>query len=523
MRRFNYRTIVVGLLACTCMLGLQSCDEENSPLGDLAEQCGFSCAAEGVAEGNASISGIPKVDAFFQAAVNFNRAAAKLSGEINASLDAIALSVGLQPGAAGAEIKAAVQAKLAANIDGGLTVKYDPPKCVVDANVALDAKARCEASATPPEATVECTGSCEVEVEAGAEVDCGAEADVVCTGTAPNLVCEGDCTGSCKLDVAATCDGKCTGGCQADVSGECEAKCVGSCSGQCSGGCAVEVSGQCNGTCEGSCDGACDGECSGSTDSGGVCDGECKGSCEGTCEGKCEVEAQARCDGECRGECSGTCEGKCEVEVNGSCEGECSGSCEMNAGAECKGKCEGECKYTPPDLKCEANAKVECKAKAQADAKVECSGRCDGEVKPPEVSAECEANVKAEANCSMECTPPSLDVSWAWNADLEGNVNAQAEFKAWLEGFKGNLSALLAAQANAEFVADAGVDLAAAAVGAVQGAIQGMTADANLMVAFKTKCALDELGPAAESIQGAGAELSASASAAVEVLAVIGG
>ena len=518
MRSFNYRFIGVGLAACLCMFAIQGCEE-------AAKQCGFECAAEGVAAGNASISGVPKVDAFFQAAVNFNRAAAKLTGEMNASLDAIALSVGLQPGAAGADIAAGVQAKLAANIDGGLKVDYQEPKCIVDADVALEAEARCEGSVKPPEATVECYGSCEVDVEAGAEVDCGAEADLVCKGTAPNLECSGTCTGSCQLDVAATCEGKCTGKCELEAAAACEGTCIGSCSGGCSGSCTVpEFSGACEGTCSGSCSGACEGECSGNTDATtGVCDAECKGSCAGTCAGTCEFEASGgSCQGECHGKCDATCTGKCSVEVNGSCDAECSGSCEMSAGATCSGKCEGECEYTPPSAKCEANARVECRAKAEVDAKVECSGRCNGEVKPPEVDVECEANVKAEANCSMECTPPALDVSWAWSAGLEGDVDAQAEFKAWLEGFKGNISALLAAQANAEFVADAGVDLAAAATGAVQGAFEEMAVEADLMVGFKLGCAVNELPKAAAAIQEAGNKLAASAEASVLVLTEIG-
>lgn len=437
MKRFNYGLIGIGIVAVLCMFCMQGCDKADgsSPidipagLEGIAEACGLdiNCEAGGVAEGNASISGIAEIDSFFAAVIEFNKATARISGKLNASLDAIAVSVGLDPGSAGADVAAAVDAKIKAAVSGGIEVKAQPAKCEVSAEAVLEASAQCDAEVKPGSAKVECSGSC--EVEASADASCSGDAQLVCKGTAPSLSCEGSCSGSCQLEVAA--------------------------------------------------------------------------SCEGTCRGDCSAECSVK-------DASGKCAGKCE--------GTCKGECQMSAGGSCSGKCEGECEYTPPSGSCEADAKVECKASANAS--VECEGRCDGEVTPPEVKAECEANVQAQASVSMECTPPSLEVVWNWSADLEGDVDAQAEFKAWLQGFKGEISAMLAAQAEANAVIDAGVGLAAAAEGAINGAASAV-GEGNVRAFIGAKCAIVELPNAAASVETGVNELKGSVEGAVEVLGAV--
>lgn len=425
MKRFYYGLIGIELAALALAPTLQGCGEATKA---AAAACGLECADKGVVDGNASISGIPNVDAFFAAAVNFKTAADNLNGSIRASLDAIALSVGLKQGAAAADIKAAVEAKIKANVSGSIKVKAQPAKCSVDANVAVAAKAKCEGTVKPPKATVECSGSC--EVEATADVKCDANADLVCHYTPADLNCKGTCSGTCQLESSLSCEG----------------------------------------------------------------------TCNGECTGECTVKDAS---GKCAGSCSGTCKG----------------SCEMKAGASCSGKCEGECTYTPPSGGCEANARVECKAKAGL--KAECSGRCDAEVEPPEVKAECEASVKAEASCNMECTPPQLQVDWQWAAGVQADVNAQAQFRAWLEGFKGNLSVLLAAKAKAKFVADAGASLGTAATGAFKGAIDKLTADADALAIIRIGCALKEAPKAGTMVKEAATTLSASVSDAASVVGAV--
>jgi hypothetical protein len=431
-----YKTL--GYLALpTLMIGMGSlaatgCDGEDGPLGDLASSCGLTCAAEGTAEGNFSISGIPNVDGFFAAVVRLNEASAQVTGNIQGELDAIAVSLGLEKGAGGADIKAALEAKIAANLEGGLSIEFAPPKCEVSASATIEATASCDVEVDAGEVSASCEGSCEAEVSASGEVECGAEAEVVCEGTAPNFACEGTCTGSCELEAGASCEG----------------------------------------------------------------------TCQGECEGTCTV---TNADGSC----------------NGSCEGECKGSCELTAGASCEGKCTGSCSYTPPDAKCEASASASCKADVEAEASVECTGSCDGKVTPPSASAECEASAQAEAEVSAECTPPSLEVNYELSAEVAADADATLEFNAWLSGFKGHLSALVAASAKADILADAALDLAASGKGAVVGVFDGLATSGDLKTSIGAGCAVAELGPAVELVVDAGAEVAAQVEATAQIVAVV--
>lgn len=427
-RMRSFGLIAGGMAAGLSITALQGCDDA---VGDLAEQCGLTCATEGVLEGNASISGVASVDAFFGAVVTFSRVSLEIAGGIQAELDAIALSLDLEPGASGADIKAAIQTKLEASINGGLQVKYAPPRCEVSVEATLEATAKCDAEVDPGMATVECQGSC--EASASAEAKCEGDAELRCVGQAPDFNCQGTCSGSCRLDVAAACEGTCRGECQGD--------------------CSVQ-------------------------DASGQCQGACNGMCQGTCE--------------------------------------------LSGGGSCSGSCEGECAYTPPSGMCEANATVRCEAKA--DAKVACNGRCDGEVTPPKAKAECEASAKAEANASVQCFPPQLEITWQWSAKLDGDVNAQAEFRAWLQGFRVRYAALIAALKRAELVVKVGADLAAAAEGAVKGSIDvAASGDVDLKTGVGLGCALNALGDVGTAVQQATGRLQGSITAAAEVSGSIGG
>ena len=219
--------------------------------------------------------------------------------------------------------------------------------------------------------------------------------------------------------------------------------------------------------------------------------------------------------------CSGTwsvtnAQGDCA----GRCDGMCQGTCELSAGGSCSGKCEGSCEYTPPSGTCEADAQVSCKA--MADASVQCNGSCKGEVEPPMAKAECQASAKAEANANVQCFPPSLEITWQWSASLMGDVNAQAEFKAWLEGFKLRYSTLLAALKKAELVIKVGGDLTAAAGGAVEGAVSvAAEGDVDLKASIGLGCALVELKSVGKVIGDGTAKLQASVSAAGEISTAI--
>jgi hypothetical protein len=391
--------------------------------------CGLGCPVEGLAEGNASISGLASVDAFFAAVVGFDKAALEVKAGVDAELRALAVSLELEAGASAADIRAALAAKFEGAIEGGLKVKYAPPRCTVDAKVAIDASAKCDAEIDPGMVSVECKGTC--TVDASASASCDASAKVMCKGTAPELKCSGTCSGTCKLE--------------GDL--------------------------QCNGTCNGGCDGDC------------------------TVRGA---------DGQCAGECVG----------------QCTGSCELKAGAACEGECQGSCEYEAPDGGCEAGAEVRCQA--AADASASCDGSCDGEVVPPKARAECEASVEAEAKLQAQCTPPSLEILWQWKEGFDGEVE-QAQFKAWVEGFRLRYAGLLAASARAKLVLEAGAGLGDAAVGLVSSVQADFAGDLSLRTSVGIVCAVAELESLGSLLQSGTGALSGSVSAVGEISAALAG
>jgi hypothetical protein len=410
----------LGLLVGASLTTLQACDP-----GDV---CDLSCPTEGVIEGNASITGIAQIDAFFGAVVDVNAAALSISGSLRSELDAIALSVDLQPGAAGADIAAAIEGKLMVATAGGIKVNFQPPRCEASVEVAVAAAAECDVEVDPGSASVECSGGC--EVEGGVMASCEADATLVCTGTAPNFACEGSCEGSCELDVGASCEG----------------------------------------------------------------------TCRGTCSGECSVR-----------DSSGNCAGECDAD--------CQGTCELKAGGSCSGSCTGSCTYEPAMGGCEADASAKCEA--MAGGSIECDAKCEGEVTPPSVSAECEASVEAKADASIECFPPSLEVTWQWSAEYEADVMLQAEFKAWLEGFKGHISIMLAARTKADILVDSLGNLTAAADGAVRAGMEAAV-QGDFSATIKVPCAIAQLPDAIDLIASASGSLSANASASVEVFGAVG-
>jgi modification target Cys-rich repeat protein len=209
--------------------------------------------------------------------------------------------------------------------------------------------------------------------------------------------------------------------CEADinVAVEATAKC------EAKAGCSAEVevpeaSVTCSGSCTGSCEGECTGEVQCEASAGGI-------QCSGSCEGSCNLTAAAACNGTCHGDCSGTCEvkdnaGKCA----GKCDGNCQGSCELAVAGECKGSCSGKCTATAPMASCQGN--VKCKGECKGS----CTGGCEGKFKPGsakvdcDATADCQANASAQADAKIECTPPTLDISYGFKAGV--TAAAQADF-----------------------------------------------------------------------------------------------
>lgn len=331
------------------------CGEDSglpgNPLGDLCP--GLECKT--LAETGGSLTGVAEFDSFFTAVVNFDAQANVLQADVKAILGELAAAAGAQveAGASIDDLKAAIVAKVEGNFDGniegGISIEYEAPKCEVSASASIDAAAKCDATVDPGSVSVECKGTC--EASASAMVECGAEVDLKCTGTAPSFACEGECKGSCEVAAGAACEGECKGTCELD------------------------------GTA------ACDGECMGDTDAGGNCSGECKvragGTCSGSCKGTCELTAGATCEGECKGECTYTApEGGCTGGAKASCEGS------ADVAVECQGECKGDA--TPPMVSAECEASV----KAEADFKAECS--------PPSVKVAYNLSAAFEADADVD-------------------------------------------------------------------------------------------------------------------------
>lgn len=358
------------LLVVAGAFSTQACDGKDSPLGDVAAQCGLVCSDKGIVEGNASISGVPNVDAFFGSVVNFNAKASLISGNINAELAKIRAAAGAEVNADGPAIKAALVAKFKLDAKAGIKVAYTPAKCAVSAKATLEATAKCDATVKPGSAKVECKGSC--EVDASVEAKCDASATVKCVGTAPKLACEGECKGSCELSAAAACSG----------------------------------------TCKGTCDGTCS-----------VKDamGQCAGSCDGKCEGTCELNAAAKCEGSCKGECTYTPpSGKCEAGASVSCEAK------ADASVECSGKCEGE--VEPP------MASAECQASAKADASVNVECTPPSLDLQYQFAAGATAQTQAEFEAFLVSFRGSFSAIVAQSAQADVVIKAGADIGAKAEG-----------------------------------------------------------------------------------------
>ncbi|HEX5656870.1 MAG TPA: hypothetical protein VFX59_06730, partial [Polyangiales bacterium] len=287
------RGLGLVLLAAASLAGV-SCDEDaggsdgGGLFGDVLNQCGVSCPAEGkgVASGNASVSGYGPIDSFFRSVINYKTTAIGAAAQIDLELDGIKGLFGItEADLNGKTLGAAITAKIQAQAD--IVVKSTPAQCKVDANIAASVSASCQAEANcninPGMASFECKGTCDVEVKAKAE--CSAQATVECQVTAPDFQCNGSCSGSCEASVpVVNCDAACTGTCE--------------------GTCTLEVP---TASCSGTCSGKCDGTCSVALDAAG----HCAGTCSGQCSAGCQVTGQAAA--QCSGKCTGSCSAGCQV------------------------------------------------------------------------------------------------------------------------------------------------------------------------------------------------------------------
>lgn len=384
--------IVVGALMAT------GCGEDGGGLPGGDDICG-PCGEIG--RGAVGISGDARLDGFFKALGSMRNATLTIQADFESNVRALGATFGVEiEGAVNAaaidELTAAIRAEIAANVQGDLTVNYQPARCEASLDVAVEAQANCEVQA-----------GCEVEANPG-EL---------------SVACEGTCTGGCS------------GTCSGDFSCEVQAPSI-ECSGRCEGACNLEAGGTCSGTCRGECMGTC------SAQDGS---GNCAGTCDGECTGTCELTVAA--------ECSGTCSGKCLVnQGSAECTGEvsCRGSCD----AECTGGCEGS--FTPPSASamCDASADCQASAKAEANASLECTPpQLDIDYS---YAAGIDAAAQAEFSAKLtELRTRGIAIvqgAAKYGALLNGRVDGQVVFDpAPLEELTGEIEGLVSANAFAEF------------------------------------------------------------------------
>jgi hypothetical protein len=162
-----------------------------------------------------------KLKAFLEATVTLNEAVISMEGEMKTSCDAMAEKLGVSSeGDTKAVCNAvadAIKANLSAGFEGkaALRIDYKPAVCTVNADVAVDAAARCEGSASA-DVKVECTGQC--------GGTCKGECKGNCAGGAGGGGAGGECNGQCEGTCEGSCSGSCEGSADVQASAECEAK-----------------------------------------------------------------------------------------------------------------------------------------------------------------------------------------------------------------------------------------------------------------------------------------------------------
>lgn len=316
---------------------------------------------------------------------------------------------------------------IAAEAGGSASIsgRIDALVAKIQGEIQANASGGLQIAYAPPK----CSANIDIAVEAQANCEAKAECTVEANPGSVSVACEGECTGGCE------------GGCAAEATAKCEVS-GGSvdCSGSCEGTCTMEL--QAAAACSGTCNGTCTGTCSAQN-----ADGSCAGSCDGTCQGSCSVTGSAAAN------CTGKCSGSCTVDAP-------AGGCEAGATAKCEGKCEGSC-----------------------------SGGCTGEATPPSASADCEASADCQASASaqgsanLECTPPSLDIQFAFTGGVAGNASAtaaaQAEFNAKIEALKVKGAAMLQGLAKYEMLFKGDTELGIQPpVGKIQTQLEGFVSAA---------------------------------------------
>jgi hypothetical protein len=212
------------------------------------------------------------------------------------------------------------------------------------------------------------------------------------------------------------------------------------------------------------CTGVCEPETDPSVCAGAETKG-CRGliesqACGGTCTGACQTELSdpAPCDGTCIGTCDGNCPDDGNGGCAGPCEGNCSGECRTTSHGTCDADCTGLCDDPSAGAaSCEDPLAAYCSA---GDGALTCPGDCFGDVEVTKGADACRKSAVSIGHCLPRCTPPLLQLSFAFQMDLDSQ--AQADLAKLVEDLNAPLAKLIDAQARAAMLQQAASDLAAA-------------------------------------------------------------
>jgi len=284
------------IVLAAALLVLASCEE-------TLEVCA-PCAVP--AEGNAAVSGDPRLDGTVEAVIEAREVGSRATSAFDAAVSSLALAFEVEldaPSAPTASDARAVADRIRSSLleiqGANVTVTVDRPSCWVDSAAALERQISCEDFA-----------DCFVAD------DCAAGQRGSCTGL---------CRGECVVRTGGSSENLCAGGAcyvAADQAGD---ACIETCVGICSSAAAFP--------CPGRCHGACDLPCSAYSSLG-----ECSGACPGLCTGLCESELPIACGGTCAGLC------RVPLGVDGACAGTCLSDCPLGECSAVGGEGDGECR-----------------------------------------------------------------------------------------------------------------------------------------------------------------------------------
>lgn len=170
--------------------------------------------------GYASTDAGAKLKAFFEATVELEKVVFEAEDYLRETCALMAADLGVSAEGDTKTVCTAVDAALKEHMQVGLKagaqldVQFQPAVCEVDVNIAAQAAAKCEGSASA-EVKATCQGGC--------SGTCSGTCEGTCAGSAGSGGSGGECNGECQGVCQGECSGSCDGSADVDASAECEA------------------------------------------------------------------------------------------------------------------------------------------------------------------------------------------------------------------------------------------------------------------------------------------------------------